>query len=96
MVKITQKDIAKLGRLARIGISDEVAQTLAPQLSAILDYDAKLQRIDTEDVAETDQVTGLHNVYREDVVRESPCSREALLQNAPQTEHGYIKVGRVL
>lgn len=96
MVKITQSDITKLGYLARISISEKVAQTLAPQLTEILEYDGKLQRVETRETAETDQVTGLENVYREDKVVASDCSRDALLQNAPQTQDGYIKVGRVI
>ncbi len=96
MTRISRDDITKLGRLARIGISDDVARTLAPQLDSILDYVARLQEVDTEHTETTNQVTGLRDVWREDAVVPSEYSREELLANAPATEDGYIKVRRVL
>jgi aspartyl-tRNA(Asn)/glutamyl-tRNA(Gln) amidotransferase subunit C len=96
MTRISRDDITKLGHLARIGISEEVAGTLAPQLDSILDYVARLQEVDTEAVETTNQVTGLGDVWREDEVIPSHHSRAALLANAPATQDGYIRVRRVL
>lgn len=96
MAKITQKDTTKLGQLARIGISDSVAETLAPQLDRILDYVTQLQEVDTSQTDTTDQVTSLVDIWREDEVTDSGYSREELLRNAPMTQDGYIKVRRVL
>lgn len=96
MVQITEDGIAKLGKLARIGISDEVAQTLAPQLTRILDYIAQLQTVDTRDAELTNQVTDLTDIWREDRVIPSRYSREELLRNTPETKDGYIKVRRIL
>lgn len=96
MSKINTAEVRHLGELARIGINSEQADELAPQLLEILDYVAKLQSVDTEDIATTAQVTGLTDVWREDEARPSPISREDLLVNTPQTKDGYIKVRRVL
>lgn len=96
MERITSDDIAKLGRLARIGISEDMATALTPQLAQVIDYVAKLQEVDTSRVEMTDQVTALTDVWREDDVIPSQCSREELLQNAPETQDGYIKVRRIL
>ncbi|PSO44133.1 Asp-tRNA(Asn)/Glu-tRNA(Gln) amidotransferase GatCAB subunit C [Candidatus Saccharibacteria bacterium SW_7_54_9] len=96
MTRISRDDITKLGHLARIGISEEVAGTLAPQLEGILDYVAQLQEVDTEATQTTNQVTGLGDVWREDEVIPSHYSRAALLSNASATQDGYIQVRRVL
>ncbi|MEX0934180.1 MAG: Asp-tRNA(Asn)/Glu-tRNA(Gln) amidotransferase subunit GatC [Candidatus Saccharimonadales bacterium] len=96
MNKIKDSDIKHLGVLARIGIDESIAKTLAPQLVDILDYVSKLQSIDTSGVEATSQVTGLVGIWREDEVKPSPISREELLSNTPDTKDGYIKVRKVL
>ncbi len=96
MSKFSSQDVQRLGLLARTAISDDQAAELAPQLESILDYVAKLSSVDTTDTEITTQVTGLVDVWREDEVKSSKLSREELLQNAPSTQDGYIKVRRVL
>lgn len=95
MPKINPDDIKRLGNLARIGIDDQLARELTPQLHEILDYVARLSAIDTTEVDITAQVTGLVDVWREDEVRATSIDRDALLANTPMVEDGYIKVKRV-
>ncbi|MEX0748710.1 MAG: Asp-tRNA(Asn)/Glu-tRNA(Gln) amidotransferase subunit GatC [Candidatus Saccharimonadales bacterium] len=96
MSQINPEAILKLGLLARLGIDDELAAELAPQLKEILDYVAQLDSVDTTDTPTTNQVTGLSDIWRVDEVQPSLLTREQLLQNAPQTQDGYIKVKRVI
>lgn len=96
MTQINRDDVTRLGELARIGIPQDAAAALAPELTQILDHVEQLQTVDIAQVEPTAQVTGLCDVWREDEVREEPWSRELLLQNAPQTRDGYIQVPRVL
>lgn len=69
---------------------------MAVELAQIVGFVEQLQAVDIEGVAPTDQVTGLVDVWREDVAETSLISRDALLANAPAQQDGYIKVKRVL
>jgi aspartyl-tRNA(Asn)/glutamyl-tRNA(Gln) amidotransferase subunit C len=64
-------------------------------LSAILDYAARLDELDTEQIPPTAGVLSLKNVMRPDVDQAS-LSRQAMLANAPATEDGFVKVKVVL
>ena len=96
MTNLSKDRIAELGHLARVGLSDDIQQKLAVQLDSVLEHVQTLQQIDTSGVETTSQVTELEDIWREDAVKEQTVSREELLQNAPATEDGYIKVRRVL
>lgn len=96
MTKLRSDNIRKLGELARIGISEEVATTLSPQLTQILNYVEQLQSVNTDNIKVTSQVTELKDIWRQDEVRPSSISRDELLKNTPYTQDGYIKVRRVL
>lgn len=96
MSEITVKEVEALATLARVGLSEEEKVSLASQMTEILDYAKQLDKVDTSNVEPTSQVTGLNNVYREDVVVCSELSRDELLANAPESEGGAIKVKAVL
>jgi aspartyl-tRNA(Asn)/glutamyl-tRNA(Gln) amidotransferase subunit C len=95
MSKIGIVEIHRLATLARIGVSDEQAEHLAAELGQIVGFVEQLSAVDISDTLPTDQVTGLVDVWREDIVKPS-MSREALLANAPEQKDGYIVVKRVL
>ncbi len=96
MSAIDPAEVKRLASLARIGVSDEAAAALATELASIVGFVGQLGSVETTGVEPTSQVTGLVDVWRDDVARPSVLSREALLAGAPQTQDGYIKVKRVL
>jgi aspartyl-tRNA(Asn)/glutamyl-tRNA(Gln) amidotransferase subunit C len=95
MSKITTAEVERIAKLARIGLSPTETQRMVDELGRILGFVEQLQQVDISDTAPTDQVTGLVDVWREDVVRPS-MPREQLLANAPAQRDGYIVVKRVL
>lgn len=96
MTKITVDHITTLANLARIGLeSDEIAG-LAIQITSILTFVEALDAVSTQHIIPTSQVTGLTDVWRDDVVIPCQLTREQLLQVAPDTVDGYVKVKRVL
>lgn len=95
MSKIGTAEVHRLANLARIGITDEEAQHLAGELETIVGFVEQLAAVDISDTPPTDQVTGLVDIWREDVVKPS-MSRDELLRNAPAQKDGYIVVKRVL
>ena len=95
MSKIGVTQVQRVAKLARIGLSDEESSRMSVELGQIVEYVERLQEVDVTGTAPTDQVTGLVDVWREDVVRPS-MPREQLLKNAPAQKDGYIVVKRVL
>jgi aspartyl-tRNA(Asn)/glutamyl-tRNA(Gln) amidotransferase subunit C len=95
MSKIGVDDVKRIAQLARIGLSEAEVSQMTGELGKILEFVEQLQKVDISHTAPTDQVSGLEDVWREDVVTPSP-PREQLLANAPAQKNGYIVVKRVL
>jgi len=87
--------VKKVASLARIAISDADAERLAPELNNILGWIEQLGEVDTANVEATTAVIPNTLRLREDVVTE-PDQRSAVLANAPQGEHGFFTVPKVV
>lgn len=59
-------DVVKVTKLANLPLTKEEQEKYFKQLSKILEYMEKLNKVDTSDVEPTFNVTGLSNVMRED------------------------------
>ncbi len=94
---MTREQVRHIAELARLELADDEIDRMAEQLSAILDYAARLQELDTESIPPTASVVPLHNVMRADVVVPS-LPRDQVLQNAPdKDERGeYFRVRAIL
>ena len=92
--KINTDMIKHMAYLVRLGITEEEAQKFSGQFSSIVDYFNMLNEVDTENVPPASDITNNTNVLREDVANPS-MSREEFLNNAPQSERGYVKVPTV-
>lgn len=90
-MKINVKHVAKLANLPLSPVEEEKFEK---QLSDILSYVEKLNEVDTTNVKETSQVTGLKNIARDDVVSPS-LSQEEVLANSKSTKNGLFKVKAV-
>lgn len=88
---IDPKQVARLSRLSRLGLSDDELQRLGSQLGAIVAAVDKLAEADTDRVDPTAQVGGLTNVCRPDVVLEGLSQGDALA-NAASQEAGLLRV----
>lgn len=95
MAKITDEDILKLAQLSNISIDEDQVHKFRDELQSIVEYVEQLSLVDVEGLEPTDQVTGLVNVMRDDIVQGS-VAQEELLKNAPDREGNLIKVKRVL
>ncbi|HVS44770.1 MAG TPA: Asp-tRNA(Asn)/Glu-tRNA(Gln) amidotransferase subunit GatC [Candidatus Dormibacteraeota bacterium] len=91
---LTPDEVAHVAKLARLGLTEEERARLAVELGAIIDHVSALDRVDTSQVAETAQVGGLVNVWREDEER-PPFGREAALANAPDHDDEFFRVGAI-
>ncbi len=96
MAQLTRDDILKLAQLARLDLSDDEVEQFKTEIQAILGYVEQLQAVKLDDLEPTNQVTGLSNVMREDMVVDYGYETDSLLQNVPAKEGRYIKVKRVI
>ena len=90
-----EMDLARAVKLARIELTPEEEQRLAPQLGEVLQYVEKLNELDVSGVEPTAHATPLSNVMREDEPRES-LSPEDALRNAPKTANGLFVVPKIV
>jgi aspartyl-tRNA(Asn)/glutamyl-tRNA(Gln) amidotransferase subunit C len=94
-VAITAAEVARLGELARIRLTAEETETLAPQLEVILAAVATVSEVAGDDIPPTSHALDLVNVFRADEVQPS-LPAEAVLAAAPATEDGRFRVPRIL
>lgn len=90
-----EMDLSRVVKLARIDLTPEEEQRLAPQLGEVLQYVEKLKELDVDGVEPTAHAVPLNNVLREDEPRES-LSQEAALSNAPKSTNGLFVVPKIV
>jgi aspartyl-tRNA(Asn)/glutamyl-tRNA(Gln) amidotransferase subunit C len=95
VVALTPSDVADLARLARIELTADELEHLAPQLQVILESVARVSEVAAEDIQPTSHALPLTNVFREDVLRPS-LPREEVLAGAPASELDRFRVPRIL
>ncbi len=95
MTTLSLEDVQHIAELAKLALTDEEAERYRDQLSAILDYAARLQQLDTEDIPPTASVLPKDTVLREDVSRPG-TPRDELLSNAAKHEDGMFEVDVIL
>jgi len=92
---LSLEEVEHIADLAKLALSAEEKALYARQLSAILDYAARLNAIDTEGIPSASAATGFDLALREDAVRHG-LAREEALANAPETEDGMFRVDAVM
>jgi len=95
MPEITREEVAHLARLARIDLTDEELERLAPQLGQILAHVAKVGEVAADDIPPTSHSLPLTNVFRPDVPVPG-LAADAALAGAPSAEGGRFRVPRIL
>ena len=96
MNSISIDDVKHLARLSALTIDENQAEKMRKEISEIIGYFEQLNEVDTTGVEPTYQVGGLENVTRDDEIKDYGVNRDDLLKNAPDTDNGLVKVGRVL
>jgi len=91
-MQINVKNIAKL---ANLPIKKDEEEKFENQLQSTLDYITRLNSIDTSKIAETNEVTNLENVFREDEPQPS-LSQDKALENASRKYNGFFVVKAIM
>jgi aspartyl-tRNA(Asn)/glutamyl-tRNA(Gln) amidotransferase subunit C len=93
--RIDEAQVRKVAKLARLELSDAEVEEFAGQLSAILDYVARMNELNTDGVEPLAHCLPINNVFRNDVVKES-LGTEKTLANAPQRDGAFFKGPKIL
>jgi aspartyl-tRNA(Asn)/glutamyl-tRNA(Gln) amidotransferase subunit C len=88
-------EVEHIAELARLDLTGEEKARYAGQLSAILEYAARLQSLDTAGIPPTSSVLAAHNTLRADETHPG-LTLDQLLQNAPETQDRQFRVPPVL
>lgn len=94
-MSIDEKTVSKIAKLARIRILESDRGEVAEEMSSILGWIEQLQEVDTDGVPALASVSPVTLPRRADHVTEGN-QRDALLQNAPFSEHGCFAVPKVI
>ena len=94
-MSISEEDVRKIAKLARLRLTDDEVKRYQGQLGKILDSMAELNALDTAKVEPTASVLGLSNVLRPDEPKPFK-DVERLLSIAPDREGPYYKVRKVI
>ncbi len=94
-MSVDSATVRKIAKLARIAMSDAEAEALAPELNKMLGLVEQLGEVDTSNVAPLAAVIPNHQRLRDDVVTDGDI-RDKVLKNAPQAEHGFFAVPKVI
>jgi len=92
---ISRDEVLHIAKLANLEFSDQEIGRITRQLSAILDYVAQLEALDTSAVEPTSHVESGAHALRADALAPS-MPREEALANAPESDRGLFKVPRVI
>ena len=94
-MSVSLEDVRHLAELSQIRLSKTELASLAGDIDRIVGYIDQLDELDTAGVEPTFQLTGLENVWRTDEIKPQ-LERRELLQLAPDSEDGQVKVPKVL
>ncbi len=95
---IDKDQVKHIASLARLKVSDDEIGKLSKDLSAVLDYVKELNKVDVSDVSPTLNASSSENVFRDDDEQDEQNTELAkkLIDSAPESEDGYIKVKSIL
>jgi len=92
---LTPDVVRRIADLARLELNESEIVQYCGQLSAILEYAARLQEIDTDGIPPTSSVLPLESSLREDIPVKG-LTHENVLRIAPRTENGHYRVPPIL
>lgn len=92
---VTKDDVNYIAKLSKLEFNEAEMEKFTTELNSILGYVKKLEELDTTDVEPTSHVLAINNMMRDDVVKPSFSSEEAL-KNAPGSRNGHFEVPRVI
>lgn len=94
-MSIDLQTVKKIASLSRISVTDAEAEAMVPELNNILGWVEQLGEVDVTGVEPMTAVIPNKLRLRKDAVTDGNV-RDKVLANAPQAEHGFFAVPKVI
>ena len=94
-MSVDTNTVRKIASLARIAVSDGEVEAMTGELNNILGWVEQLGQVDTDGIEPLAVVIPNHLRLREDVITDGNI-RDKVLATAPQAEHGFFAVPKVI
>lgn len=94
-MSLSREDVERIAHLARLELTDGELAAYQQQLSAVLEYAARLNALDLSSIEPSAHAVARTNVMRDDVVEPSLPLDEVLF-NAAETAHDQFLIQAVL
>jgi aspartyl-tRNA(Asn)/glutamyl-tRNA(Gln) amidotransferase subunit C len=94
-MSVSSEQVRHIAKLARIAMSDEELERLVPELNNILGWVEQLGEVNTDGVEPLTAVIEQKLRLRDDVVNDGNI-RDKILLNAPEAQHGFFAVPKVI
>jgi len=94
-MKLSREEVEHIAQLAHLKLSEDEKIQYAEQLSDILEYAARLNELDTEEIPPTARVLDRKLRLRADQSLPGLSTQE-VLKNSPESRDGQFKVPPVL
>ena len=92
---VSPEQVHHIAKLARIAMSEEELERLVPELNEILGWVEQLGEVDTDGVEPLTAVIAQKLRLRDDAVTDGNI-RDDVLANAPEAQHGFFAVPKVI
>ncbi|HEU4957350.1 MAG TPA: Asp-tRNA(Asn)/Glu-tRNA(Gln) amidotransferase subunit GatC [Sphingomicrobium sp.] len=94
-MSVNADQVRHVARLARLALGDDEIDRMVPELNNILGWVEQLGEVDTDGVEPLTAVIENRLRLRDDVVSDGDC-RDDILKNAPDAQHGFFAVPKVI
>ena len=94
-MSVNAEQVRHVARPARLALGDDESDRMVPELNNILGWVEQLGEVDTDGVEPLTAVIDNHLRLRDDVVNDGNV-RDDVLKNAPDAQHGFFAVPKVI
>ena len=94
-MSIDREVVKKIAKLSRLKLTVAQTDTTAKELSEVLVFVKKLEKIDTSSVSPMTTVTPMESKERSDKISDGNYPDE-ILRNAPSVKEGFFSVPKVI
>lgn len=94
-MSVNAQEVRHVAKLARIAMSDAEVAALVGEFNNILGWVEQLAEVDTDGVEPLTAVIDQHLRLRDDVIDDGNV-RDKVLLNAPDAQHGFFAVPKVI
>ena len=94
-MSLSREEVKKVAGLARLRMTDEQLDKIAPELNNILGFIEQLGEVNTDNIEPLANVARATLPLREDVINDGNCP-DKILANAPESEENYFAVPKVV